>query len=238
MHPRLRFVVALYDWFARVHFGAYGLGLATGVAAVVALLINALLALPSWGLFLLGVSAFFLSLGTVGWVGSRRNPRPDPKPSPTASKQSGPARRVVRRPPPPPTVVTARPVPEKVPTSSLTPTSQRGEDARNAKAELGDLVAEGEGYADRLRALDLDPKDDGYQLEDEKLVKDAEAWLPRSAEVEDYWYAPAITSIARMMRSGMFDDSGSKNPVRRPVWRQKLVNRIEARLDDLRAHLK
>lgn len=118
-------------------------------------------------------------------------------------------------------------------------TDIRGDDARNARDEIGALIDEGRGYAERLRSLDLDADDTGYQPEDEQLVKNAEAWLADSEEVEAFWYPPGGFSIESITSFGkLLGNPQTTVPVRKPVWRQQFVLRVEARIDELQARLK
>ena len=145
-----------------------------------------------------------------------------------------------------PPVITPPARPAKKPVLVLTTdrSNKRRDDADAARAELSDLADQGDEYAEKLRALDLDPDDDGYDPEDEKLVKDAEAWCEVSEDSEDYWFpstggffGSSLATMASLNKAlGMVGDPTT--PVRRPVWRQHLVLRVEARVKSLRARLK
>lgn len=241
----LRVVVAVYDWIARLHFGLFGLGISIGAAFVVTTALSYLTTLPAWSLAGLGLGFFFMSLGVIGWIGDLVRPRQRPMPvalTSTAKEGSGPH--------PPgtdsPRALPGAPVPVQVQRARLEVhppsgviTTHRTDDANAAREEIQSLVAEGAGYAERLRALDLDPADNGYQPEDEKLVKDAEDWLTRSREIEDYWFAPG--SFLTSMKLGAIlgqANAGSTVAVRRPVWRQQFVVQIEQRVSELRERLK
>jgi hypothetical protein len=117
-------------------------------------------------------------------------------------------------------------------------TDHRGADARNAKDEIRGLIEQGSTYAEQLRGLELDPQDDGYPPEYEQLVNDAESWITTSEEAEEYWFAASPLSAATMIAmGGLLNRPEGGIAVRRPIWRQRLVLRIEARVEQLKKRL-
>lgn len=120
-------------------------------------------------------------------------------------------------------------------------TDARSADAQEARKVLADLADKGDGYAHRLRALELDASDDGYLPEDEVLVKDAEQWMKDSNAAIAYWFAPArnlgLITGGSLIEAMMGRPGDSNIPVRAPKWRQDFVLEVENKVSELRARL-
>jgi hypothetical protein len=67
MRERLRWLLVVYDWLARVHFALYTLGGLAGLGALMSWLLSAYLPALLFG----SMAAVALILGSVGWIRSR-----------------------------------------------------------------------------------------------------------------------------------------------------------------------
>lgn len=68
MRERLRWLLAAYDWLARIHFALFGLGGLAVLGGVGSYVLSAFVPALAFG----AMGALALILGSVGWVSSRQ----------------------------------------------------------------------------------------------------------------------------------------------------------------------
>lgn len=109
------------------------------------------------------------------------------------------------------------------------------EDTRDAHQEIRDLITDGNGYAERLRGLDLEV-DDPEPTEGDvaQLLADAAEWVETARDVDAYWFPPA-----GLLGSNLVGDALRmvNIPVRQPIWRQQAVRAVEGQLAVLGSRL-
>lgn len=221
---RLRWLVIIYDWVARVHFALFGVGGVGMVGAAVAFAFS----LPpiSVALAIIGFAA--IAFGVVGWWASKRSTG-----SPSGGKPEGVelvSGVVVRS-----TTASTRvaPVAAEQITAPRPPPRLIAKQQQLAmwRTERDALVERGDNLANELRLLDVDATS---QKKIEKIFDLGKTYL---ADVKDHrgkWWSglpnPFLGHVAFALTSF------ARNPVPGPEWRAQLVARIEDEAEWLRQH--